>query len=318
MPPGRKYKPYPKKAGARRKIKQSAYRNKMNAYNKVVKKRNRNILRPFTETLTREYPRATTAGAGEQHFKFHNTTGAAALCTTAQMGVNVPNNGSGANHYMVPQDFTCVIPKAWYAKWENGTANGQFQGRVLKPNYLNLKCEVDWSAKVKDSEHASLTGIDDNWWVIQGWAKNTVLKQTINESQLPNADTDIGQAMAQIAAKCCYQSGIAGDPLDFQSKRKDVIIMRHHKIKPNLNNRYVAGVATLATHDAKPNNVMVFALPSVLNFSWTIKRKQLMRGNQFSSSYVPFVGFYNRNLSASAHEVTPDLHCSSKIYYTDM
>ena len=318
MPAGRRKMYGPLRKRQAQKFKQSAYRGKMKAYNKVVKKRNRNILRPFTETLTREYPRAITAGTGEQHFKFHNNTGAATLCTTAQMGINIPNNGAIANHYMVPQDFTCVIPKAWYAKWVNGTANGQFQGRVLKPNYLNLKCEIDWSAKVKDSEHAALTGIDDNWFVIQGWAKNTVLKQTINEAQLPSADDDIGEAMAQIAAKCCYQSGIAGDVLNFQSKRKDVIIMRHHKIKPNLNDRYVAGVATLATHDAKPNNVMVFALPTVLNFSWTIKRKQLMRGNLFSSSYVPFVGFYNRNLSAKAHEVTPDLHCASKIYYTDM
>ena len=325
MPAGKTYKPYPKRGTRRyKKAKQGAHRNKMNAYNKVVKKKNRNSFRPFVETLTREYPRVVTAGTGEQHFTYHTTTGVASIAQNAQMSINAVNAGTGANH-ACPQDFTCVIPKAFFDPWVQGSANGQYQGRVIKPNYLNLKCEIDWSAKVKDSEHASLTGVDDNWFVIQGWAKNTVFKQVGDLASLPSTSDSIGEQMAQIVAKCCHSSGIAGDPLNFQSKRKDVIIKRHSRVRVNLNDRYIQGVATLAVHDAKPSNTMVFALPTVLNFSWTMKKKQLVRQGSTNTDkgiladmWIPFAAFYNRNLSAKAHEVTPDLHCSSKIYYTDM
>jgi hypothetical protein len=326
MPAGRRKAYAPLKKRQATKFKQSQYRGKMRAYKKVVKRKNRNNLRPFVETMTREYPRVTTAGTGEQHFTYHDTTGICAIAENAQMSINAVNIGTGNNH-AVPQDFTCVIPKAFYDNWVRGSANGQYQGRVIKPNYLNLKCELDWSAKVKDSEHAALTGIDDNWFVIQGWAKNSVLQQVGDLHSLPTTSDAIGEKMAQIAAKCCHSSGVAGDPLQFESKRKDIVVLKHHKVRVNLNDRYIAGVATLATHDAKPSNTMVFALPTVLNFSWTIKRKQLVRQSEAvtagtagicADSWIPFVGFYNRNLSAKAHEVTPDLHCSSKIYYTDM
>jgi hypothetical protein len=322
MPAGRKYvKPKTNQQ------KRAQYRGKMRAYNKVVKKKNRNRLRPFVETMTREYPRNTDAtGGSRQHFKYDNTTGVASMATSAQMSINAVNIGSGTNH-AVPQDFTCCIPKAFYDVWVHGSANGQYQGRILKPNWLNMRCELDWSAKVKDSEHASLTGIDDNWFCIQGWAKNSVYKQVGDISSLPQTGQTVGELMAQIVAKTAHSSGVNGDPLAFASKRKDIIILKQFRIKPNLNNRYIAGVATLATHDAKPSNTMVFALPTVLNFSWKFGRKQLIRQTDavtagtagiISDSYLPFVAFYNRNLSAKAHEVTPDLHCSSKIYYTDM
>lgn len=318
MPAGRKYKPYPKK-GTRRyqTAKGQAYRNKMRAYNKVAKKKNRNNFRPFVETMTR-----TVDGRTPQHYKFDNVTGAAAVAPSAQMGINNANDGTGA-HFAVPQDFSVVIPSAFSNVWVRGNKNGEYQGRVLKPNWLSCKCELDWSAKVKDSEHASLTGIDDNWWCIQGWAKNSVFKQVGDVASLPTTNDTIGAQMAQIVGKCCHASGVNGDPLAFISKRKDIIILKKFRIKPNLNNRYVAGVATLATHDAKPTNVMVFALPTVLSFSWKFGRKQLIREGAddkgiIADSYIPFVSFFNRNLSAKAHEVTPDLFSSSKIYYTDM
>lgn len=318
MPAGRKYvKPTTKPQ------KRAQYRGKMRAYNKVVKKKNRNQFRPFVETMFREYPRQTQASGGpRQHFTYHTTTGAAAMAVSAQMSINAVNPGTGTNH-AVPQDFTCCIPKAFYDVWVRGHDNGQYQGRILKPNWCNMKCELDWSAKVKDSEHAALTGIDDNWFCIQGWAKNSVYKQAGDVASLPTGAKTVGEFMAQIVGKCAHSSGVNGDPLAYASKRKDIIILKQFRIKPNLNNRYIAGVATLATHDAKPSNTMVFALPTVLNFSWKFGKKQLVQeasaGNGIlSRSYIPFVAFYNRNLSAKAHEVTPDLHCSSKIYYTDM
>lgn len=325
MPAGRKYKPYPKKPAARRQAKQSAYRNKMRAYNKVAKKKNRNNFRPFVETMFREYPSSrVTPGTGEQHFTYHNTTGAATIAANAQMSINAANVGTGGN-FAVPQDFTTVIPAAFFSPWQTGTSNGQYQGRCIKPNWLNLKCELDWSAKVKDATHATLTGVDDNWFVIQGWAKNTVFKQSGDINSLPTTSNTIGQTMAQIVAKCCHSSGISGDPLQFQSKRKDIVILKHHKIRSNLNDRYVSAVATLSAHDANPANSMVFALPKILNFSWKMGRKQLVRHTDaapnagiLADMWIPFVSFYNRNLSAAAHTVTPDLHCASKIYYTDM
>lgn len=318
MPAGRRYvKPKTKPQ------KRAQYRGKMRAYNKVVKKKNRNQFRPFVETMTREVGRQTQATGGpRQHYKYDNGTGLCLMATSAQMSINAVNPGTGA-HFAVPQDFTTCIPSAFSDAWVRGSANGQYQGRCLKPNWCNMKCELDWSARVKDSEHQTLTGIDDNWFCIQGWAKNSVYKQAGDIASLPTGSQNIGELMAQIVGKCAHSSGVNGDVLAYASKRKDIIIIKQFKIRPNLNNRYIAGVSTLAAHDAKPSNTLVFALPTVLNFSWKMGRKQLIReasaGNGIiSDSYIPFVSFYNRNLSAAAHSVTPDLHCSSKIYYTDM
>ena len=216
------------------------------------------------------------------------------------------------------------MPQAWSDHFSQGPKRDQINGRNIYPTYLNLKCELDWSAYTKDPAHENVVGLDDTFMCVKGWAKNSLIKQVQDEASLPVTSANTSVAMAQIVGKCAQQSGINGDRLAFPSKKKDLWIQSHFPVRSNLNQRY-QDVTT-----ATPGNLTAtttFGLPKVLNFSWTIKRKQLLRthfgddghtgGSMLADSWVPFVAFYNRNLSNKAHTHTPDLHSSSKLYFTD-
>lgn len=292
-------------------------KRKMAAYKKKNKRPVRNAMRPFVETKFREVDRASS-----HHIIYSNTTGVASVAPDAQMSINALNVGTGTNH-AVPQDFTCVVPQAWSDVFQQGSARDQINGRCIYPTYLNCKCELDWSAFTKDPSHENVIGLDDTWMCIKGWAKNSLIKQVQDESSLPATSSAVNIAMAQIVGKCAQQSGVNGDRLAFPSKKKDLWIQSHFPVRSNLNQRY-QDVTT-----ASPGNLTAtttFGLPKVLNFSWTIKRKQLLRKQpsgpgaapfMLADSWVPFVAFYNRNLSNKAHTHTPDLHSSSKLYFTD-
>lgn len=298
------------------KFNQSAYRNKMRAYNRKNKRRVRNYNRPFVETMFREVPRVDS-----KHLIFNTTTGVCTQAPDSQMSKNAANSGGGTNH-AVPQDFTVIVPQAWSDLFTQGPKRDQIQGRNIYPTYLNTKCEIDWSARVKDPAHEQVVGLDDHFMCIQGWAKNSLIKQIEDEIELPTTSANVAVAMGQIVAKCCAQSDINGDRLDFPSKKKDIKIIKHFPVRSNLNNRYADVVATTTVGAPRTS----FALPKVYNFSWTIKRKQLLRtpnsdvpsaGYILSDCWVPFLAFYNRTLTAGPHTHTPDLHHASKLYWTD-
>ena len=291
--------------------------NKKRAYNKYNKKVIRNYTRPFVETHFREFGRENS-----HHVKFNDTTGAAIKAPDAQMSINSANVGTGANN-AVPQDFTCVVPLSFSSFFTQGSQRNHINGRCIYPTYLNLKCELDWSAYAKDPAHETVIGLDDSWMCVKGWAKNTLMSSVQDEKSLPTSSDATNLAMAQIVAKCCQQSSLNGDRLDFVSKKKDIIIQSHFQVKGNLNNRYQD--VTTAVSGGPLISAQTFSLPKVMNFSWTLKRKQLLRTADDSRTqdyiladqWIPFVGFYNRNLSRKAHTHTPDLHTSSKLYWTD-
>ena len=70
MPAGRKKMYGPFKRRDAQNFRKSAYKGRMRAYNKVVKKKNRNNFRPFVETLSREI----TSRNVHQHYKYDTTT----------------------------------------------------------------------------------------------------------------------------------------------------------------------------------------------------------------------------------------------------
>jgi hypothetical protein len=300
MPAGKVYRKPARKY--RKKAKGQAYRNKMRGYNKANKRGMRNRMRPFVETMFREVDRSNS-----HHIIFNNTTAAASVAVTPQMSINNANNGSGTNH-AAPQDFTVIVPQAWSDLFTQGVARDQIQGRNIYPTYLNSKVEIDFSAHTTQPE--AEVGLDDHYYIIQGWAKNSLIKQVGDELDLPDTSAAAAVAMGQIVAKCCQQSGVNGDVLDFVSKKKDIKIMKQFAVKPNLNNRYLAAVVDAGNVNPEIATATAYALPKVYNFSWTIKRKQLLRGgtrpgglgNQFmfADSWVPFVGFYNRRLTATS------------------
>ena len=317
MPAGRTYR-MPRNPRARKRIKGQAYRNKVRQYNKKNKRIQRDRMRPFVETMFREVPRTSS-----HHIVFNNQTGAASVASTAQMSINNANNGQNTN-FAVPQDFTVIVPQAWSDLFTQGVARGEIQGRNIYPTYLNSKVEIDFSAHTTQPE--AEVGLDDHYYLIQGWAKNSLIKSVDDEMDLPDTSTACAVAMGQIVAKCCQQSGVNGDVLDFVSKKKDIKIIKQFAVKPSLNNRYLAAVVDAGTTPEVPA-ASAYALPKVYNFSWTIKRKQLLRGgvrpgavgNTFmlADSWVPFIGIWNRRLTATAHTHTPDLFNSSKLYWTD-
>lgn len=238
------------------------------------------------------------------------------------MSINAANVGNGNNN-AVPQDFTCIVPQAWSDVFLQNSTRSGINGRCIYPTFLNLKVEMDWSARSTNPEGE--VGIDDNFYCIKGWAKNSLIKQVQDEQSLPATSALSAIAMGQIVAKCCQQSGINGDPLAFPSKKKDIVIDKHFRVKGNLNQRYIADVTNLTGDPTHPAVEAAYTLPKVMSFSWTIKRKQLLRqgegppGGQYliADSWVPFVGFYCRSLTATAHTHTPDLYSSSKLYFTD-
>lgn len=310
---------YPKRKNGKRYAKSTTEtRRKIAAYKKKNKRPARNAMRPFVETKFRQIDRASG-----HHLIYNNTTGVCTVSATPQMSINALNPGTGTNH-AVPQDFTCIVPQAWSDIFTQGSARDQINGRCIYPTYLNLKVEMDWSARSTNPEGE--VGIDDNFYCIKGWAKNSLIKQTQDEASLPTTSAAAAIAMGQIVAKCCQQSGINGDPLAFPSKKKDIVIQSHFKVKGNLNDRYLADVTNLSGDTAHPALPTAYTLPKVMNFSWTIKRKQLLRtgappgplrGHLMADSWVPFCAFYNRGLTATAHTHTPDLYNSSKLYFTD-
>lgn len=316
MPAGKKYK----YTGAKRRQIKRRYNklqnSRMKSYHKANKRVMRNRMRPFVETMFREVPRANS-----HHITFNDITGVAGVATTPQMGINPANAGTGTN-YAVPQDFTVIVPQAWSDVFTQGPARDQIQGRNIYPTYLNSKVEIDFSAHTTAPE--AEVGLDDHYYIIQGWAKNSLIKSVQDEGSLPNSSAAVAVAMGQLVAKCCQQSGVNGDILDFVSKKKDIKIIKQFAVRPNLNNRYIQTVADAAA-TAPTANTSVYALPKVYNFSWTIKRKQLLRqGTQpvphifmFADSWVPFIGIFNRRLTATPHTHTPDLFNSSKLYWTD-
>lgn len=314
MPAGRTYR-MPRNKRFRKKVKGQAYRNKMRGYNKANKRVQRNRMRPFVETMQREVNRTNS-----HHIIFNTNTGAASVATSAQMSINAANVGTGTN-FAVPQDFTVIIPQAWSDLLVQGSARDQINGRNIYPTYLNSKVEIDFSAHT--TQPLPEVGLDDHYYIIQGWAKNSVIKSVQDELALPTTSAASAIAMGQIVAKCCQQSGVNGDVLDFVSKKKDIKIMKQFAVKPSLNNRYIAAV--IDAGNVSPENALptAYSLPKVYNFSWTIKRKQLLRtpaGSnqfQFADSWVPFVAFYNRRLTAQSQTHTPDLFNSSKLYWTD-
>lgn len=288
-------------------------KRKIAAYKKNNKRPARNAMRPFVETKFREVDRGQS-----HHLIYNNTTGQCTVSATPQMSINALNLGTGTN-FAVPQDFTCIVPAAWSEVWTQGASRAQINGRCIYPTYLNLKVEMDWSARSTSPQ--AETGVDDNWFCIKGWAKNSLIKQVQDEKSLPTSSAAVATAMGQIVGKCCQQSGINGDPLAFPSKKKDIVIQSHFRVKGNLSERYVDAVTSTGGVDGPTT----FTLPKVMNFSWTVKRKQLLRTagdaltGQFvlADSWVPFVGFFNRSISATPHTHTPDLFHSSKIYFTD-
>ena len=235
------------------------------------------------------------------------------------MSINALNPGTGGN-FAVPQDFTCIVPAAWAEVWTQGVSRAQINGRCIYPTFLNLKVEMDWSARSTNPE--AEVGVDDNWMCIKGWAKNSLIKQVQDEKSLPTTSAAVATAMGQIVGKCCQQSGINGDPLAFSSKKKDVVIQSHFRVKGNLKERYLDRPAIT---DVQAQSPLAYTLPKLMNFTWTVKRKQLLRTagdpivGQFilADAWVPFVGFYNKNLTSTEKTHTPDLYHSSKIYFTD-
>ena len=167
---------------------------------------------------------------------------------------------------------------------------------------------MDFSASTTAPEVE--VGIDNHFMCIKGWAKNSLIKQVQDEQSLPVTSAATQIAMAQIVAKCAQQSGINGDRLAFPSKKKDLWIQSHFPVKSNLNDRYLQDVVDTSLAGAPIPKNTAYALPKVMQFSWTIKRKQLLRNgtlNDFilADAWVPFVAFYNRNLSTVAHTHTP-------------
>lgn len=312
MPAGKKYR------SKKPMKKQSNYKKKINAYKRPQYKKARNMMRPFVETKFREVPRATG-----HHLIYNNVTGVSSVAPNSQMSINALNLGTGANN-AVPKNFTCIVPQAWSDAWAQGVQRDQVQGRAITPTYLNCKVEIDFAGTVPNE---TVTGLGEHWMCLKGWAKNSLIKQVQDERSLPGTSAEIAIAMGQIVAKCCQQSGITGDRLDFPTKKKDIVIQGHFPVRANLNNRYLADVSDTSLTGAPPSHGTAFALPKVYNFSWTIKRKQLLRHqlgaaagtNAFmlADAWVPFVAFYNRELNSAVHTHTPDLANSSKLYFTD-
>lgn len=312
MPAGKYYR----KKGKRYAKRTTEVKRKMAAYKAKNKRVVRNYNRPFVETKFREFDRLHS-----HHIIYNNTTGVASVAPTAQMSINAANAGAGNNH-AVPQDFTCIVPNAWSEVFVQGAGRSQINGRNIFPTYLNCKVELDFSATTTQPE--AEIGIDNHFMCIKGWAKNSLIKQVQDENSLPVSSAAVQIAMAQIVGKCAAQSGINGDRLAFPSKKKDLWIQSHFPVKSNLNDRYLQDVVDTSIAPAgQVPKATAYALPKVMNFSWTIKRKQLLRTPSaqsalcFADAWVPFVAFYNRNLSTVAHTHTPDLHSSSKLYWTD-
>lgn len=300
-------------------------KRKIAAYKKQNKRPVRNAMRPFVETKQREVGRDAS-----HHIIFNNTTGNAEIPTgpsAHQMSVNSANIGTGANN-AVPAGFTVIVPQSWSDVFQQGAARDQINGRMIYPTYLNLKVEFDASARSVQSTHEDpghMIGLSNNYMCIKGWAKNSLIKSAQDEASLPTTSAAVSTQMAQIVAKCCQQSGINGDPLDFAKKNKDIVVQSHFRVKPNLNERYVQDIVATGEAGTHTGEATIFTLPKVMNFSWTIKRKQLLR--QASSvapfvlcdSWIPFVAFYNKDLryTAASGKATADLSSSSKLYFTD-
>lgn len=304
------------KGGKRYARKTKETTRKMAAYKKKNKRPTRNAMRPFVETKFREVPRASS-----HHIIFNNVTGNASVASSPQLGINASNIGTGTNH-PVPQNLSVIVPQAFSDSFLQGSSRTSVNGRCIYPTFLNSKIEIDWSAHGTPADEAGLLG---RFQIIQGWAKNSLIKSVDGEANLPVNSAAAAVAYGQIVAKALQQSGVGGDPLDFNSKKKDIVILKKFFCKPNLNNRYLASIAAPGS-EVPAADPTTYALPSHYNFSWTIKRKQLLRSPltqgqtpafYMSDCWIPFIAVMNLRLVEATGSPTPDMYNSSKLYWTD-
>lgn len=300
------------KGGKRYARKTSETTRKIAAYKKKNKRPARNAMRPFVETKFREVPRASS-----HHIIFDDNSGAASVASDPQLSINALGSGIGTTH-PVPQNCSVIVPQAFSDLFTQGPTRSQISGRCIYPTYLNSKIELDWSAHGTPADEAGLLG---HFQIIQGWAKNSLIKSVDGELNLPTSSANTAVAYGQIVAKALQQSGVGGDPLDFNSKKKDIVILKKFNCRPNLNNRYVASIAVPGS-EVPAADPTTYALPSHYNFSWTIKRKQLLRTADsthfvMADCWIPFVAVMNLRLETVAGQPTPDMFNSSKLYFTD-
>jgi len=305
------------KGGKRYARKTTETTRKIAAYKKKNKRPTRNAMRPFVETKFREVDRSAS-----HHLIYNGATGACSVAADAQLSINAHNTGAGTNH-PVPRNCTVIVPQAFSDVFQQNASRSGVNGRNIYPTFLNSKIELDWSAHGTPADEAGLLG---RYQIIQGWAKNSLIKSVDGELNLPTSSATAAVAFGQIVAKALQQSGVGGDPLDFNSKKKDIVILKKFFCKPNLNNRYVASMAVPGSEPGAADPT-TYALPSHYNFSWTIKRKQLLRSptptNPLLSHllmcdcWVPFICIMNLRLESVSGQPTPDLYNASKLYWTD-
>ena len=289
----------------------STVKRKKAAYKPKRKQAVRNALRPLVETKWRQIDRNVS------HVVF-NGQAAASVSTTGYLSVNPLVEAK------VPKNTTVCIPHAWGNCWDQGNKKDNITGRSITPSYLNMKLEIDWTTAHSKAHQANATDWIDNYYIIQGMCKSTLMKTEFRTS-LPANDSDANTSFSSMVAKALVDAEINGDNLDFPRKNKNIWIMKHFRLKPNLNERYVdvsmdaPGDTTVVSHESQ------YALPKTYQFSWTLKRKAFLESKDDSTKWVmanswcPFLCIYNKSLVTDrGHDATPKVSTSSKIYFTDM
>lgn len=289
----------------------SSVKRKKAAYKPKRKQAVRNALRPLVETKWRQIDRNIS------HVVF-NGQAAPSVSTTGYLSVNPLVEAK------VPKNTSIFIPHAWGNCWDQGNKKDNITGRSITPSYLNMKLECDWTYAHNKAHLDNATDWIDHYYIIQGMCKSTLMKTEFRTS-LPSTDGEANTQFSSMVAKALVDAEINGDNLDFPRKNKNVWIMKHFRMKPNLNERYVdvsmenPGDTTVTSHESQ------YVLPKTYQFSWTLKRKAFLESKDdatkwvMANSWCPFIAIYNKSLVTDrGHDATPKISTASKIYFTDM
>lgn len=317
MPAGKKY---------RQKKRPMKKRRKQRVATAVTTKAVQKALLPLQE---RKYFQDTPAYTNHVTF---NVAGAPVVSTDGQLSINAAVAG------LVPKDVTIAIPNAFLTLANQGSGIDQVEGRKIRSRTLSMRAEIDFSTL-----HANESTIQSHWYITKGWCKNTIMKGCHNPNSsapgaypavLPTSINAHNIAASTLIAKALVQDGFQSDPLHYRvgGLPRNIIIEKHFKVKPNLNDRYAAivadgGGAVLAA------NELTYIMPKTYYFNWKFDKPQIL-DNVYSPygypsggpesnlgmfrSWIPFLMLSNKDASSAAHTVTPLLRTSSKMTFTDM
>lgn len=217
------------------------------------------------------------------------------------LSINAESANKGLN-------TTTIVPECWNTGFAQGVKRNQIQGRAIYPRYLKMKMVLDLSPLPATDAGASR---NYNIHVVYGWC---------TESLATLAPTAVSGATfnAQVDTQL-VRSGINGDFLDFNIKRKSIKILGRFKVKGNRNDSVVTSLATDPT-------AVAIAPPELKNytFKWKMGTKTWMEPDDTEEifhptrSWIPFVSLSSPEFTNLAETQTPAYKMSSKLWFTDM